>query len=100
MIRGAEADARNAWQSELAAAGRMTPQLTKLVVTAGAANARTVDSLLAKDGDELSVDEYEELVVVLDGAIRNGVCLRCEAKPAWESDPHCASQLGPIPANR
>jgi hypothetical protein len=69
VIRGAEADARKAWQSELAAAGGMTPQLTKLVVAAGAADARTIDSLLAKDGDELSVDEYEELVVVLDGAI-------------------------------
>ena len=69
VIREAEAHARTAWQSELAAAGRMTPQLTRLVVAAGVGDARTIDSLLAKDGDELSANEYEELMVVLDGAL-------------------------------
>ena len=68
-LRDIEAVARQAWQSEVAAAGGYNPALRSILVKAGECDARGLKTLLSKERNTLDATEYKELLAVLEGAI-------------------------------
>lgn len=68
-LRDIEAIARQAWQSEIAAAGGYKPALRPILVKAGEFDARGLKNLITKNGKHINATEYEELLAILEGAI-------------------------------